>query len=90
MARPVKFNGANKELVAPKGIDDLSCSSLPIFNNGINCVSCWELNDAEVEEIIKTKRIYVSIWSGKTQPPIYIGSEETTREVIADNGVWKK
>lgn len=90
MARPVEWNGANAGLGAPKGMDALSCSSLPVFKNGINCVSCWKLDEAEIAEIIKTKCIFVSLWSGKTQPPIYVGTEENVRELIADNGVWKK
>lgn len=90
MGNPVNFKGANGDLLAPNGVDDVSCSSLPVFRNGINCVSCWEFSEAEITEIIKTKRIYISLWSGKTQPPIYVGTEERVRDKIADNGVWKR
>lgn len=90
MGYPVKFNGANSELKAPKGVDEISCSDLPVFKNGINCVSCWEFSEEELKEIIETKRIYVSIWFGKTQPPMFLGTEENVRAIIADNGVWKK
>lgn len=90
MAHPIKFNGMNYELSKPKGMDDLQCSSLPVFRNEINCVSCWEFTDEEIQEIIKTKRIYVSLWSGFTQPPILLGTEDAIREAIADNGVWSK
>ncbi len=90
MANPVKFDGFNIELKAPQGMDNLSCSSLPIYRNGINCVSCWELTEEELQEVLKTKRIFISLWSGKTQPPIYVGNEENVRQLIADNGVWSK
>lgn len=90
MARPVEFNGMNFELGKPKGMDDLQCSPLPVFRNGINCVSCWEFTEQEIDKIIKTKRIFVSLWSGQTQPPVYIGLEDDVRQIIADNGVWKK
>lgn len=90
MGSPIKFKGFNSELKAPSGMDELSCSTLPVFKNGVNCVSCWKLTEEEIQEIIKTKRIFVSLWSGVTQPPIYVGSEETTRQLIADNGVWLK
>lgn len=89
MAHPVKFNGMNDELDKPSSMDDLQCSSLPVYRNGVNCVSCWEFSDEEIQEIIKTKRVYISLWSGRTQPPIYIGSESDVRQIIADNGVWK-
>lgn len=90
MGYPVKFEGYNSELLAPSGMDNLSCSSLPVFKNGVNCVSCWEFSEAELEQIIKTKRVYISLWSGRSQPPVFVGDEESTRTIIADNGVWKK
>ncbi len=27
---------------------------------------------------------------GQTQPPVFVGSESTTRGLIADYGVWKR
>ena len=90
MAYPVDFKGANKNLTKPKGADDLQCSSLPVFSNGINCVSCWELTDEDLITIAQDRRIYVSVWSGQTQPPIAVGNEHVIRFLIADNGVWEK
>jgi len=90
MAYPVKFEGSNVKLKKPPNMDDLQCTELPIFKNGVNCVSCWEFSEEEIEYILKNKRIYVSIWSGPSQPPLFVGTETDVRMLIADNGVWKK
>ena len=90
MAEAVEFSGANRRLLAPEGMDDLSCRTLPIFSNGRSCVSCWELSEDEVAEVVQTKRIFLSVMSGQTQPPVYVGGIEGTRELNADYGIWPK
>jgi len=56
------------------------------------CVSAWKLSAEELEAIINNDGVmYVTVLSGQTQPPVYVGSEATVREVVADlGGVWKK
>jgi hypothetical protein len=90
MGTPVEFKGANRVLTAPKGRDSLSCSDLHVYNNGHSSTSCWKLSQEEIEEIVKTGKIYVTVWFGMSQPPVYVGDEESTRGLIADNGVWGK
>lgn len=89
MAQPVEFHGQNGVLGVQKESEH-NVDPLPVFRNGRSCISCWELSDAEMEEIIKTKRVYVSVFYGLTQPPIFIGSETNVRAVNADYGVWRK
>lgn len=88
MSEPVKFAGYNAELQPPKGSENVS--ALPIYRNGLCCVSAWELNDEELAEITRTKRVFVSVMSGPTQPPVYAGSERSVRDMCADYGVWKR
>ncbi|WP_234734784.1 hypothetical protein [Tellurirhabdus bombi] len=66
---PVDFPEANYTLGAPQGMDN--CLPLPVFRDGTNCVSCWQLTDEEVELLLVTRRIYIGVVSGKTQPPIF-------------------
>lgn len=73
--RPVLFPVANKVLQKPANLTDEQCSDLEIFNDGVNCVSCWELNKEELELIQQTGRIYVVILSGITQPPMHVHVE---------------
>lgn len=88
MAYPVDFPGKNLDLQPPPGAENIA--PLPIFRNGTCCVSCWELSPDELADVIRTGKVFLSVFWGQTQPPVYVGSEETTREVIADYGVWKR
>lgn len=89
MGSPVIFAGVNKELQPPAG-NEHNVSTLPIFNNGVVSISCWELSDVELEEIVRTKRVFLSIMFGSTQPPCYVGSESSVRDVNADFGLYKR
>ena len=88
MAYPVKFDGANSYLGPPPGSENVT--GLYTFTNGVNSVSCWELSEAEIAEILKTKRVFLSALSGRSQPPVFVGGEEETRSMCADYGVWRR
>lgn len=88
MAEPVNFPGTNVLLGAPKGSENVS--PLPIYRNGICCVSAWELSDEEIEEIVRSRVVFLSVLSGNTQPPVFVGSETEVRRMCADYGVWKR
>lgn len=88
MGHPVDFKGSNKLLGPPRGSDNVY--EMNVFCNGVACVSCWELTPSEKEEIARTGRVFISVFSGYTQPPVFVGGEEQTRSLIADYGVWKK
>lgn len=89
MAQAVDFSGSNRLLRAPQGAENVS--DLHTFTNGHCSVSCWELAPEELAEISRTGRIYVSIFSGQSQPPVFVGSEDNVRSVVVDfGGVWKR
>lgn len=69
MAKPVYFPQANFTLLGPAGTDvlDLHC-----YRGQGNFVSCWELSDDELEEVIKTRRIFVGVQGAQTAPPIWV------------------
>lgn len=87
MGHPVKFDGANGDLLAPAGSENVDV--LPVFRNGISCTSCWALSPDEIAEVARTGRIFITVLAGKSQPPVFAGGEEETRDLIADYGVWK-
>lgn len=96
MAQPIKWKGANKELGAAKGTEGF-VQPMPVFSNGSVCVSCWELSEDDIRQftaaIIRGEkpRLFVSVYYGPSQPPIYVGTEENVRNMVADFGsVWKK
>lgn len=90
MGSGVKFPGANRSYGPPAGVTEEQCATLHVFSNGACLVSCWEFTDEEIAEIVRTRRAFLSVWSGGTLSPVFVGSESVTRGVVADFGaVWK-
>jgi hypothetical protein len=90
MGQPVEFDGINRVLGPPSGSDSVKVLPMSIFTNGVCCVSCWQLTPDEIAEVNRTGRIFLSVFSGGTQAPVFIGSEQSVRDIIADYGVWKR
>ena len=55
--KPITFPGVNSKFMTNKPDDQ----PLPLLKttDGM-CITCWELSDEEIEEIIKNRRIYIS------------------------------
>ncbi len=75
--KPVKFPLHNQILGPPPNMTENECSKLPVFTDGKQCVSCWELSDEEIEQLVKTKRLWLGVLSGATQPPVWLSTEES-------------
>lgn len=76
-------------LRAPEGSENVN--DMHTFTNGMCSVSCRELSAEELAEINRTGRIFLSVFSGRTQPPVYIGDEESVRALVVDfGGVWRR
>lgn len=69
---PTSFNESNHSLSPPLGMTEDQCESLATFQNGELVVSCWKPTEEELQEIIRTKRVWLIIW-GRTMPPAYVG-----------------
>lgn len=88
MASAVEFPGANMLLRAPDGAENVS--DMHTFTNGHCSVSCWELSDDELAEIVRTRRVYLSVLYGRTQPPVFVSSESVMRGFLVDyGGTWR-
>ena len=76
MAHPVDFEESNAVLTKPEDMTEEECGDLPIcrVQDG-RIISCWELTDDELMEILQTKRVWLSVWSGATQPPVCVQGE---------------
>jgi hypothetical protein len=56
--------------------DDIEgVEALPIWTNGEQCVSCWRANWRERLSILLFGKVWVSVLSGDTQPPVCVMSE---------------
>lgn len=92
MANPIPWHGQNRRLIAPANIAKDIIQDLPVFNNGKLSVSCWQLTEIELCDIIQNGgKIYLAVVFGPSQPPVFVGSEDSVRELVIDYGqVWKK
>ena len=90
MAEAIQWYGANKVLQSPK--DFGSVIDISVFNNGKCSVSCWKLTPEELADVVQNGgHIFVTVLGGPSQYPMFVGSEENVRSVVADFGkVWNK
>lgn len=89
MGEPVKFSGHTHDFGPPPGLDEM-VGRLPVFMNGRTVVSAWKLSDEELDEIKATGGVvFLSIMSGTSVFPCYVGSESYCKAVASDTGkVW--
>jgi hypothetical protein len=71
MSNPVDFPQANLTLNAPDGRHE-TVQPLRAFHYSGQYISCWELTDAELEEVVRTRRVFINVLGGNSQPPIYV------------------
>jgi len=78
-------------LAAPEGMED-EVSSLPCFRNGIMTVSCWQLTQSELNEVVASGgKVFLAVMFGATQPPVFLADEHSVREVVSRYGeTWIK
>lgn len=69
---PMKFEQANKELSKPQGMTDDECSSLPVFSDGKQCISLWKMSWRERLSAFFFGKVWLSVYSGQTQPPVWL------------------
>jgi hypothetical protein len=83
--KPIPFKHQTKEL-QPSGKeysdDVLSVRPLPIFTNGEQCISCWQMSFRERLSALFFGRAWLAILSGSTQPPVVI---EAAREYFKES-----
>lgn len=58
-------------------VDDLPVTVVQFPDEMIGVESCWELDESEIEEVIKTKRIFFLCLS-RTHPPILLSTKSVT------------
>ncbi len=89
MSEAIPWHGQNKRLTST---NDDRLREICVFNNGSFSVSCWQLTAEELTDIIQNGgKVYLAVLFGKSQPPCFVGSEDSVRSVVVDYGpVWKK
>ena len=75
--KPIKFKEANKNLQKPKNMKDKECGSLWVYSDGKQTISCWKMSFKQRVKALIWGRIWLSVLSGETQPPVWLQSEKT-------------
>lgn len=91
MADAVNFPGSNFTFTAPPDRDDVRDLHTFRQHDGPCNVSCWELRPEEVDEVNRTGKVFLSVMSGLSFYPAFVGSESVVRSVVVDYGkVWDR
>lgn len=77
---PVQFKEANKNLLKPEGMTDAECSSLWVYTDGKQCISCWKLSWKQRIKALLFGKVWLSVLSGGTQPPVWLDCDKTVFE----------
>lgn len=67
---PIEFDEQNGVLTRPDDMTDEQCCSLPCFRNGERVISRWQMTWRERFEVAFSGKIWLSVWSGRSSPPV--------------------
>lgn len=73
----IDFPEQNRLLGKPENMTDEECGTLPVFTDGKQCISKWELDEKDIKHILEKGYIWLRVLSGETQPPVLIEATET-------------
>lgn len=70
--KPVDFKESTKVLTKPSQMSDSECGSLPVWSDTKQCISCWKMSFWERMACLFTGKVWLSVLSGTTQPPVAV------------------
>ena len=74
--KPIDFPQSTKVLQRPSTMAESECQSLHVWNDGVQCVSCWKPSFLERIKILFGGKVWLGVMSGKTQPPVFVSGEQ--------------
>ena len=74
---PAKFKESNRTLRKPDSMTEEECSSLDVYTDRTQCISCWRLSLRERLRAVIFGRIWLGVLSGGTQPPVWLMCRKT-------------
>ena len=75
--KPIKFKQANKNLLKPDTMTDAECSSLWVYTDGNQCISCWRMSFKQRILALIFGKVWLCVLSGPTQPPVWLDCDDT-------------
>ena len=70
--KPVDFKQSTKVLQRSAYMTDDECSSLHVWSDGTQCVSCWKLSLSERFSLVFGGKVWLGVASGSAQPPVFL------------------
>ncbi len=77
---PVDFPEKTLDLQKPPGTTDEECRPLPVYRDGERCISAWRPTWRERLSILFFGRVWLHVWSGRTQPPVLVEGKRSAFE----------
>lgn len=91
MADAINFPGSNFTFTAPTDREDVGDLHTFRQHDGPSNVSCWQLRPDELDEVVRTGCVFLSVMSGMQFYPAFVGAESVVRSVVVDYGkVWDR
>ena len=75
--KPSMFPQANKALLRPAGMTEEECGNLYVWTDGQQCLSLWQMDWRERVKALWYGRIWLTVLSGQTQPPVELSADRT-------------
>ena len=76
--QPLKFEEAQVELKKPGSMTDDECGSLWIHRSERGeCISCWTVPFWQRLKFLFHGKLWLGVFSGKTQPPVWLDMNKT-------------
>jgi len=81
MGQAIDFPGSNCRLGPPEGVSEEEVYTMNVYRGQGHFVSCWYLTDTEIEEIIKSRCVWLAVM-GNGAPPTYVGSLDNIKNLL--------
>nr|DAK21575.1 MAG TPA: hypothetical protein [Caudoviricetes sp.] len=81
--KPIDFKQSTKVLQRSADMTDDECSSLPVWSDGTQCVSCWKPSLSERISLVFGGRLWLGVASGSTQPPVFLSGRNVFKGASA-------
>ena len=78
--KPTQFPESTKTLQRPDGMTEQECGPLPVYNDGTQSVSCWQMTWRERFSALFFGRVWLTVVFGYTQPPVALDAKKTIFE----------
>ena len=76
--KPIDFKQSTKVLQRSADMTDDECSSLPVWSDGTQCVSCWKPSLSERISLLFGGQVWLGVASGSTQPPVFLSGKNVS------------